>query len=415
MEIDPNDSAYSLSEADQVELAKLVSVIELSSGTTTIFAVAPESGPQHPVVEQLKSLLSGSDEDFQFQNFFYSDNSLHNFLYSLDDEVDQLNDRVRSPQPSLEREAIEGEECRRVVMAFGLDQLPTPRLVREMKQLNLGRESLFGRELVLIFWLNKVEFLDEFRNRAPDFWDWRGKVVVFESRPAFNPLFYPYLEWLIAENSYLKMSGVMQVQRQVDIFLDQIYVSLQAVRRQQITETSERSQRELEMATSRPVEHRHRLTISSSSLDDLDEPGYYEPVVLDSVSVSTSTKTVTQKVDLSQAVRENQYSVILGAPGAGKTTLLRYLARHFAVAKRDGTEVVLGGEAQEELGKPLLPVFFRIADYAERLDEQPDLSLLDYLRQFYRQWEAYFQMKLRQMRELRWRRCCWNRCAKGSA
>ena len=399
MEIEPNDSAYSLNEADQVELAKLVSVIELSSGTTTIFAFAPESGPQHPVVEQLKSLLSGSDENFQFQNFFYSDNSLHSFLYSLDDEVNQLNDRVRSPQPPLEREAIEGEECRRVVMAFGLDQLPTPRLVREMKQLNLGRESIFGRELVLIFWLNKVEFLDEFRNRAPDFWDWRGKVVVFESRPVFNPLFYPYLEWLIAENSYLKMSGVMQVQRQVDIFLDQIYVSLQAVRRQQVTETLDRGQRELEMVTSHP-DRTPRLTIGSSSPHDLDEPCYDAPIVLNSVSASTSTImvthststiTVTQKVDLSQAVRENQYSVILGAPGAGKTTLLRYLALHFATAKRDGKEMVFGGEVQEELGKPLLPVFFRIADYAERLDEQPDLSLLDYLRQFYRQWEAYFK------------------------
>jgi predicted NACHT family NTPase len=100
---------------------------------------------------------------------------------------------------------------------------------------------------------------------------------------------------------------------------------------------------------------------------------------------------VTQKVDLSQAVRENQYCVILGAPGAGKTTLLRYLALHFGMAKRDGTEVVAGGEGQEELGKSLLPVFFRIADYAERLAQEPDLSLLEYLRQFYRQWEVYFK------------------------
>jgi hypothetical protein len=206
------------------------------------------------VVEELKSLLLESEEGFEFQNFFYSDNSLHNFLYGLD-EVERQTDEVRSPQPPFLRGAMESDkgERRLVVMAFGIEQLPTPRLVREMKQLNLGRDSLFKRELVLIFWLNKVEFLDEFRNRAPDFWDWRGKVVQFEARPVFNPLFYPYLEWLIAENSYLKISGVMQVQRQVDIFLDQIYVSLQGVRRQQVTETSERGHRELEVMTLRHV------------------------------------------------------------------------------------------------------------------------------------------------------------------
>ncbi|MBE9000415.1 tetratricopeptide repeat protein [Nostoc sp. LEGE 12447] len=362
-------TTYSISANDATELNKLVSFLELSSGTTTIFAIAPESGPQHPVVEEIKLLLADGYHSFKEpQNFFYSDNSLYNFLYSLD-ETGLHNSQTK----------------RELIMAFGIDQLPTSRLKQEMKQLNLGRDSLFGRELVIIFWLNKEEFLEEFRNRAPDFWDWRGKLVKFEARPPVNPLFYPYLEWLIAENSYLKISGVMQVQRQVDIFLDQIYVSLQAVRRQQITETSKLDQ---EMTTFRQAEHRFSMSISSPY--DLDEPSYYEPVLLSSTP-TTSTKTVTKRIDLSHAVRENQYCVILGAPGAGKTTLLRYLALHFATAKRDSNETVIGGEPQEELGKALLPIFFRIADYAERLQQEPDLSLLDYLRQFYRQWEAYFQ------------------------
>ncbi|MEH2041037.1 tetratricopeptide repeat protein [Nostoc sp.] len=360
---------YSISANDAKELNKLVSFLELSSGTTTIFAIAPESGPQHPIVKEIKLLLSDGDHSFnEPQTFFYSDNSLYNFLYSLDG-TGQHN----------------SQDKRKLIMAFGIDQLPTFRLKQEMKQLNLGRDSLFGRELIIIFWLNKEEFLDEFRNRAPDFWDWRGKLVKFEARPPVNPLFYPYLEWLIAENSYLKISGVMQVQRQVDIFLDQIYVSLQAVRRQQVTETSKLDQ---EMTTFRKAEHRFSMSISSPY--DLDEPSYYEPDLLSSIPGS-STKTVTQRIDLSHAVRENQCCVILGAPGAGKTTLLRYLALHFATAKRDDNETVTGGELEEELGKALLPIFFRIADYAERLQQEPELSLLDYLRQFYRQWEAYFQ------------------------
>ncbi|WP_460202020.1 hypothetical protein [Scytonema sp. NUACC21] len=193
-----SQDTYSLSEADKAELKKLVSVLELSSGTTIIFAIAPESSPQHPVVRQLQESLATSDEKFAFHNFFYSQNSFHNFLYSVDDG--QLN----------------LETGRKLVMAFGIDQLPTPRLVKEMRQLNLGREELFGRNLVLILWLNNAGFLDEFRQRAPDFWDWREKVVEFETR---NPLLYPYLDWLIAENSYVKMSGVMQVNRQVDITL----------------------------------------------------------------------------------------------------------------------------------------------------------------------------------------------------
>ncbi|BAZ16595.1 signal transduction protein [Calothrix sp. NIES-4071] len=349
----PNESTNYLSETDNTELDKLVTTLELSDGATIIFAIAPDSSPQHPVVEQFKILLSDSDENFQIQNFFYSDNSLYNFLYSLNHQAN-----------------------RKLIMAFGIDQLPLPRLVREMKQLNLGRESIFNRDIVIIFWLNKCGFLQEFSNRAPDFWDWRHKVVTFETRPILNPLLYSYLERLIAENSYLKISGVMQVQRQVDIFLDQIYVSLQAVRRQEV----------VEIEREHKSNYTQRLTIGSSSPHDLDEPSYYdEPVVLES-SFSTSTKIITQKVDLSEAVRQNQYNVILGAPGAGKTTLLRYLALHYAVAKRDSQEIVTDGE--QELGKTLLPVFFRIADYAERLDKQPNLTLLDYLRQYHTETEV---------------------------
>ncbi|AFY55802.1 putative NTPase (NACHT family) [Rivularia sp. PCC 7116] len=363
------DTNYSLSEADKKELDKLVTLLEISSGTTIIFGITPEISPQHIVVKSLKDSLETTEESFEFYNFFYSEDSFHNFLYRLDDNKQQNTQTER-----------------KFVMAFGIDQLPTPRLVKEMKQLNLGREELFGRNLVLILWLNKNQFLDEFRQRAPDFWDWREKVVEFKTR---NPLLYPYLEWLIAENSYLKISGVMQVNRQVDIFLDQVYVSLQAQWRQHITETSEANTTKPNVASvlqSQSV----KFDEMDVSQDDLNEAYDYEALIEDSITVS-STKTVNKKIALSQAVRENPYSVILGAPGAGKTTLLRYLALHFAKTKRDDGETVIVGEDKEELGKTLLPVFFRIADFAEQLKQQPNLTLLEYLRQFYRQWEAHFQ------------------------
>ncbi|HLO85783.1 MAG TPA: tetratricopeptide repeat protein [Nostocaceae cyanobacterium] len=363
-----DDSNYSLSEADKEELEKLVNVLELSSGTTIIFAITPESSPQHLVVKKLKEFLVNREENFSFYNFFYSENSFHNFLYSLDNNQD-ANSRLE----------------RKLVMAFGIDQLPTPRLVKEMKRLNLGREEIFNKNLILVFWLNRASFIDEFCHRAPDFWDWRGKVVQFETR---HPLLYPYLEWLIAENSYLKTSGVMQVNRQVDIFLDQIYVSLQAQRRQEILNTFE--SKEIDAITVLKTTDSIKPQRAGFDLNDWDEPYFYETMREKSVSIS-NTKTITEKVELSEAVRDNTYSVILGAPGAGKTTLLRYLALHFSIAKRDDRETVIAGEAQEDLGRTLLPIFFRIADYAERLKQQLDLTLIEYLRQFYRQWEVYFQ------------------------
>jgi tetratricopeptide (TPR) repeat protein len=352
---------------DQEELTKLVNAVALSDRALTLFAVAPESAPDHPVVQHLKTQLGELDEPLQFLTFFYSDNSLFNFLANLDSQ---------SPPSS----------GRRVILAFGLEQLPPPRLKQEMEQLNLGREAISERNLVLVFWLNRESFLDEFRRRAPDFWDWRGKVATFEARPPLNPLLYPYLEWLIAENSYLKMSGVMQVNRQVDIFLDQIYVSLQA------EWVEERSQSFRERVTS--GEWRFIASHGSSNKLEESDPSEVglkdELIILDACSEAVSRQRVTKIVDLAEAVRKQDFSVILGDPGAGKTTLLRYLARHFAIAHRDGKPTVLGG-MQEDLGQVRLPILFRIADYAERLAKQPDLTLVDYLKQFYRQWERYFE------------------------
>ncbi|NEQ11648.1 MAG: hypothetical protein F6K37_38975, partial [Moorea sp. SIO4E2] len=72
-----------LTSADHNELDSLVTTLELSSGTTIIFAIAPESGPKHPVVEQFTSVVNQeafSEEGFQVRNFFYSQDSLINFL-----------------------------------------------------------------------------------------------------------------------------------------------------------------------------------------------------------------------------------------------------------------------------------------------------------------------------------------------
>jgi tetratricopeptide (TPR) repeat protein len=377
MNLIQTESLPPIDAADQEELSTLSTLVQLNDRALTIFAITPDAAPNHPVVQQVRSQLGELPEAFQFETFFYSDNSFYHFLYSLD-----------GAEPQPEESPLPEQMGRRVVFAFGLEQLDTPRLVREMQQLNLGREVIFARRLIVIFWLNKASFLDEFRRRAPDFWDWRGKVLTFQTRPPDNPLLYPYLEWLIAENSYLKMSGIMQVNRQVDLFLDQIYVSLQAERRQQVTTPSQRGE-QWRVSTSR--------RISRSPMEPGDELGAFyddlmaeDEIAWETETVQVSSKTVTERVDLASVAQNHTYSVILGAPGAGKTTLLRYLALHYAKAKRDGLERVVGG-SQEDLGAVRLPILIRIADYAERLDTEPDLSLHSYVQQFYRQWEAAFE------------------------
>ncbi|MCU0543648.1 MAG: tetratricopeptide repeat protein, partial [Oscillatoriaceae cyanobacterium Prado104] len=423
-----------LEPIDRAELTKLVNAVAMDDRSLSLFAIAPDSAPNHPVVEHLKAQLRELGEEldkrFLFRNLYYSDDSLFDFLHRLD------------------KEEASG---RRVVMAFGLESLPRNRLKQEMQQLNLGRERIFDRNIVLVFWLNREAFLNEFRQQAADFWDWRGKVAVFATRPPSNPLLYPYLEWLIADNSYLKMAGVMQVNRQVDILLDRIYVSLQA-----------------EWVEERSQSFRDRVSagegrVKPSRANKFGEPDFPDIEFVDEPTVSLSAEPasrqrVTKTADLAEALRKHTYSAILGEPGAGKTTLLRYLARHFAIAYRgiQANEDIVGvvppcqprptddigagtgagplqameqigasprqpqptddlsaiaeigagtgasplqemeqspklrvrGGMDEDLGEIRLPVLFRIADFAERLAQQPDLSLVEYLKQFYRQWEC---------------------------
>jgi tetratricopeptide (TPR) repeat protein len=335
-----------LKEGDLKELTKLTNAVALSDGALALFAIAPESGPDHPVVEEFKAQLRDLGESWEFLTLHYSEESLFNFLQRLD----------------------RNSSDRRVVMAFGLEQLPLPFLRSEMEQLNIGRERIFERNLVLVFWLNREAFLNEFRSQAADFWDWRGNIAKFATRPPVDPLLYPYLEWLIAENSRLKVAGVFQVNRQVDILLDRIYVSLQG----EWVEEQSSSFREGFM----PRSGRFSMQMGIPDFDG-------EMFLPDMDSEPVNRQRVTRMADLAETVRKRTYSAILGDPGAGKTTLLRYLARHFAIAHRDKKARVTGGQG-EDLGEIRLPILLRIADFAERIAKQKDLTLEEYIKQFYR-------------------------------
>ncbi|MBW4522217.1 MAG: tetratricopeptide repeat protein [Scytolyngbya sp. HA4215-MV1] len=383
MQTESGKTENPITQHDQQALNQLMDVLELSDRTVTIFAIAPEISPNHPVLQCLHAQLATLEERFRIEPlFYYSDDTLYDYLQRLE------------ASPS---------QGRRVVMALGLESLKladAARFGREMKQLNLGREEIFQQNLILIFWLSQSSFLDEFRRQAPDFWDWRGRVAQFETRPPFDPIFYPYLEWLIAENSRLKIGGVRQVQRQVDIFLDQIYVSLQGSWVEELTqsELGGRAMNAYRSSSGQGLRSPSRET-STQGLEQLDggepEP---EDFMLDVSRNDGFDGSPTRRIvnlDLAEAVQKHSHCVILGDPGAGKTTLLRYLARHHALAKRDNHPTVQGGAWGESLGEAKLPILFRIADYAEKLKQQQDrgadLSLEHYLRRFYRQWDHYFE------------------------
>jgi len=381
------DDLTAISASDQAELNRLLAAIALNSNALALFAIAPDCSPHHPVVQQFTAQLQQQDPALSIRTLAYSSTNLFTFLHQLKTEPLET-EPLETEQ--LETDAPPADTGRQVVLAFGLEQLPLPSLLRELEQLNLGRETIFDLRLVLVFWFNQEDFLDQFRRHAPDFWDWRSKVARFTTRPTQHPLLYPYLESVVAENSRLRVGGVMQVNRQVDIFLDAIYVSLQAEWRQ-----AERSA-SLEKAMARPLSSSKFRRSRPGGLSQADE---WELVPRDEgpdgsleqwqpdpgQQKRVNQKTIKQTVDLAEAVRQHRYCIVLGDPGAGKTTLLRYLALHFAQAQQQGQTRVQGGEA-EDLGEARLPLLLRIADYAEHLQQAPD-RLSDWLGQVYRRWQ----------------------------
>jgi hypothetical protein len=124
----PETNQQSLSVHDQEELIRLVNSVALSENSLTLFGIAPESAPDHPIVKEFEAKLKRElEEPLKFHTLFYSDNSLFNFLASSDRQLPAATGR-------------------RVIFAFGLEQLPKPRLKQELEQLNLGREKIFEQK-----------------------------------------------------------------------------------------------------------------------------------------------------------------------------------------------------------------------------------------------------------------------------
>ncbi len=166
-----------------------------------------------------------------------------------------------------------------------------------------------------------------------------------------------YLSWVIDQHRYLNPRGAMQTVRQVQVLLEEVYVSLEAEAEAPLSTLDRRLyEGELEdalMIRGYLPEEKEDLRENMLAKFARDEP-------------CPSGKAE----ELGVLVKQNPKLVILGDPGAGKTTLLRYLALVHAQALRAGKS-----EAGD-LGPARLPLYLHISTYAEH---DGGRSLIDYL------------------------------------
>jgi hypothetical protein len=156
-----------------------------------------------------------------------------------------------------------------------------------------------------------------------------------------------YLAWVVDQHRYLDPRGTMQTVRQVQVLLEDVYISLTA-----------EAEPALSASDRRLYEHELEALLAREDLRPEEKEDLRENL-LASYAEADETRPRGEPVELAELVREHPKLVILGDPGAGKTTLLRYLAlRHAEGLCQDASEI-------ESLGPARLPLYLRIANYAE--------------------------------------------------
>jgi HEAT repeat protein/energy-coupling factor transporter ATP-binding protein EcfA2 len=161
-----------------------------------------------------------------------------------------------------------------------------------------------------------------------------------------------YLNWIVAQHRYLDPRGIPQTHRQVQVKLDEVYISLRA----QFDETPGAVDRRLLEQEIKELE----AAIAVSQLPVEEMENLREQLFARFEQRQPHKSALHNVVELAEVVKQNDRLVILGDPGSGKTTLLRYLALKHAQALQANCL-----EADDQLGAVRFPILIRIAEYAE--------------------------------------------------
>jgi HEAT repeat protein/energy-coupling factor transporter ATP-binding protein EcfA2 len=196
-------------------------------------------------------------------------------------------------------------------------------------------------------------------------------VQKLDAAPATPATRRAYLHWLIERNLYLDPRGAFQTQRQVQVKLDEVYISLRA-QREQAPGAADRRLLEREMAELEAL-----VTSSDLPAEEMEDRREALLARYAGRRRERGDGPPGEIIELAQAVQRHERLVILGDPGSGKTTLLRYLALKHAQGLESGSLDKLG-MIIGDLGPARFPILIRIADYAEN-DVWKEQALSDFL------------------------------------
>lgn len=171
-----------------------------------------------------------------------------------------------------------------------------------------------------------------------------------------------YLQWLIERNTYLDPRGTYQTQRQVQLKLDEVYITLRA-----------RSEEKPSLVDRRLLEEDLPQLEANIKLTDQEREELREQLPRFNER-REKPAPLSIPIALDEVITRYERIAMLGDPGSGKTTLLRHLA--------------LSNARRLYQGQPAsFPILLRIAAYAEN-NHWKNVTLTDFIPTYFRDQEC---------------------------